>query len=277
MNRMGWVQLAAGAVLIAGTLSAFAQPPAPGSGIIGIANIALRVSDVDKEVAFLGKLGFEEAFTSKLGPNALEVFVKVNDRQFIEVYSRSDPSQPLGWMHVCYEAGDLNALQKFYASTGLDPTPVRKGSAGNLLSSLKDPSGTITEFTQYMPGSRHTLDRGQHLDPNRISNAIVGFVMPVSELAVMKDFYTRLGFEAEDAGSVVHLTTPGAPDLHIEISPATAGSRPQILMPVPDAHKAADQLRRLGVVAVRQEKKEIVSVRDDDGNSFVLLETGSKE
>jgi catechol 2,3-dioxygenase-like lactoylglutathione lyase family enzyme len=277
---MTWIRrlrILAGAVLIAGTLSAVAQPPAPGNGITGIANIALRVSDVDREVAFLGKLGFEEAFASTLGPNALEVFVKVNDRQFIEVYSRTGPSQPLGWMHVCYEAGDLNVLQKFYASTGLDPSPVKKGTAGNLLSSLKDPSGLLTEFTQYIPESRHTLDRGQHLGPNRVSNAIIGFVMPVSELAVMKNFYTRLGFEAEDAGSAVHLTTPGAPDLHIEISQAAAGSRPQILMPVPDARKAADQLRRLGVVAVRQEKKEIVSVRDEDGNSFVLLETGSKE
>ncbi len=275
MNRMGWLKLAAGAFLLASALSAQAQPPAPSEGIIGIAHIALRVSDIDKEVAFLGKLGFEEAFSSTLGANGLEVFIKVNDRQFIEFYSRTGPSQPLGWMHVCYEAGDLNSLQKFYASTGLAPTPVKKASAGNLLSTVKDPAGQVTEFIQYMPESRHTLDRGQHLGPDRISNAIIGFVMPVSELAVMKDFYTRLGFEAEDADGAVHLTIPGAPDLRVEISQAVSGSQPQILLPVPDARKAADQLRHLGVDAVRQDK--IVFVRDEDGNSFVLLETGSKE
>jgi len=267
--------MTAGAFLMAGAITALAQPPAPGNGITGIANIALRVSDVDKEVAFLGKLGFEKAFTSTLSPNSFEVFVKVNDRQFIEVYSRTDPSQPLGWMHVCYEAGDLNALQKFYASIGLDASPARKASAGNLLSTLKDPGGFVIEFTQYIPGSRHTLDRGLHLGADRVSNAIVGIVMPVRELAVMKDFYSRLGFEAEDAGSAVHLTTPGAPGLRVEIRQADAGSRPQILFPVPDARKTADQLRRLGVDAVRQDK--IVIVRDGDGNSFVLLETGSKE
>ncbi len=152
---------------------------------------------------------------------------------------------------------------------------MRKASAGNLLSTLKDPTGDMTEFTQYMPGSRHTLDRGQHLGPSRISNAIMGFVMPVRELPVMKEFYTNLGFEAEDTGSAVHLTTPGAPGLRVEISRAGGGSRPQILFPVADARKAADELKRMGVEANRQDK--IVFVRDGDGNSFVLLETGSKE
>lgn len=275
MYRLGWIKLAAGAIFLASTLSAVAQPPAPSQGITGLAHIALRVSDVDKEVAFLGKLGFEEAFTSALPSNGLEAFVKINDRQFIEVYSRTDKSQPLGWMHVCYEAGDLNALQKFYSSTGLAPTPVKKAGAGNLLFTVKDPTGNVTEFTQYMPDSRHTLDRGQHLGPDRVSDELIGFVMPVRELAVMKDFYTRLGFEAEDAGNAVHLTTPGAPDLTVEISQAARGSQPQILMPILDAHKAADQLKHMGVNESLQGK--IVFVHDQDGNSFVLLETGSKE
>lgn len=275
MKKLQLIRFMAGALIFAGSLGMVAQPPAVGSGITGIAHIALRVSDVDKEVSFLGKLGFEKAFTSTLGSNSLEVFVKINDRQFIEVYSRTDPSQPLGWMLVCYEAGDLNALQKYFASTGLSPSPVRKASTGNLLSTLKDPTGNLTEFTQYMPGSRQVLDRGQHLGSDRISDAIMGFVMPVREPAVMKDFYTSLGFEAEDAGSALHLTAPGAPGLRVEISQAGSGSHPQILMPVPDARKAADQLKRASVDAVRQDK--IVFVRDDDGNSFVLLETGSKE
>jgi catechol 2,3-dioxygenase-like lactoylglutathione lyase family enzyme len=275
MNKVQLIRFAARALLFAGALSAVAQPPAPASGITGIAHIALRVSDVDKEVVFLGKLGFEKAFTSTLGPNALEVFVKINDRQFIEVYSRTDPKQPLGWMHVCYEAGDLNALEKFYASAGLSPSPVRKASAGNLLMTLNDPSGNVTEFTQYMPDSRHAQDRGQHLGSDRISDEMMGFVLPVRELAVMKNFYTSLGFEAEDAGSSVHLTTPGAPELRLEISQAGHASQPQILFPVPDARKAAEQLKRASVNAALQGK--IVFVHDDDGNSFVLLETGSKE
>jgi len=275
MKGMRWINLAAGAALFAGTLSAVAQPPAPGSGITGIANIALRASDVDKELAFFDKLGFEKAFTTTQGPKALEVFVKINDRQFIQVYSRTDPKQPLGWMHVCYEAGDANTLQKFYASAGLSPTPVRKADTGNLIFTVKDPSGNTIAFTQYVPDSRYTLDRGQHLGAGRISNAITGFVLPVRELGVMTDFYSGLGFETAQSGSAVHLATPGAPDLRVELSRAAPASQPQILFPVPDARKAADQLKKLGVNATLQGK--IVFVRDEDGNSFVLLETGSKQ
>ena len=44
------------------SVAAMSQPPAPGAGIIGIAHIAFRVSDLDREIAFLGKLGYEEAF-----------------------------------------------------------------------------------------------------------------------------------------------------------------------------------------------------------------------
>lgn len=275
MTRVRLIRLAVCLLVLTGAIAAVAQPPAPSEGIIGIAHIALRVSDVDKEVAFLGKFGFEEAFTTALPSNGLETFVKVNDRQFIEVYSRTSPSEPLGWMHVCYEAGDLNALQKYYTSIRLSPSPVRKASAGNLLVTLKDPTGNVTEFTQYMPGSRHTLDRGQHLGQDRISDEIIGFVLPVRELGVMADFYSGLGFETEQAGNTVHMTAPGAPDLRVEISKAAGNSQPEMLFPVPDAHKAADRLKRLGVNVNRQDK--IVFVRDEDGNSFVLLETGSKE
>jgi len=275
MNRMRWIRVPACLLALTAAVAASAQPPSAANGIIGIANIGLRVSDVDKEVAFLGKLGFEESFTSAQGANSFEVYVKVNDRQFIEVYSRTAPNQPLGWLHVCYEAGDLNALQKFYSSTRLGPTPVKKGSAGNLISQVTDPSGNVTQFIQYMPDSRQVQDKGQHLGPDRLSEAILGFVMPVHELLVEKDFYTRLGFESQDVGSVIRLTTAGAPEMRVEITHGVAGGRPQILLPITDAHKAAEQLKRLGVNATLHDK--IVLVRDDDGNSFVLLETGSKD
>ena len=139
------------------------------------------------------------------------------------------PSQPLGWMHVCYEAGDLNALQQYYASEGLNPAPVRKAAAGNLITSINDPDNRVTEFTQYMPGSRHTLDMGQHLGAGRISTELMGIDLPVREGAAMKEFYTDLGFEAEDTNGNVRLTTPGAPDLHMELRAA----RPWLAAGVP--------------------------------------------
>jgi catechol 2,3-dioxygenase-like lactoylglutathione lyase family enzyme len=251
---------------------AIAQPPAPESGIIGIAHIAFRVSDIDKELAFLGKLGYEESFALNNGKSIGEVFVKVNDRQFIELYPRTDPSQPLGWMHVCYEVGDVNVLYNFYKSMGLKLEPVQKASAGNLITGVDDPDGRITEFTQYSPDSKHMLDKGQHLGANRISTQLMGFDLPVRDGAVEKEFYTDLGFEPQDAGNSVRLIAPGAPDMHISLRPAQPGAPPEFLFPVPDARKAADQLKSAGISVTRNDK--LVFLHDPDGNMFIFLEVG---
>ena len=269
MMKLRWMGMFAS--LCACSMGSIAQPPAPGYGIIGIAHIAFRVSDLDREIAFLGKLGYEESFAMTNAGKTMEVFIKINDRQFIELYPQTDPKQPLGWMHVCYEAGDLNALRTYYASIGLNPSPVQKAQAGNLISSMKDPEGRVTEFTQYMPGSRHTLDKGLHLGEGRLSDELMGFDLPVREGAAQKEFYTDLGFEAEDTNGNVRLTAPGAPDVHIELRAAHPGAQPQFLFPVADARVTADALKRAGVKA--DHDGGLIFARDPDGNSFVFLET----
>jgi len=263
------------ALFCASSMTAMAQPPAPDSGITGIAHIAFRVSDLDREIAFLGKLGYEEAFTMTNGGRTNEVFIKVNDRQFIELYPQTSPSQPLGWMHVCYEVGDLNILYKFYDSMGLKLRPVQKASAGNLISSTDDPEHRVTEFTQYMPGSRHTLDRGQHLGAGRISTELLGFDLPVSDGAAMKEFYTDLGFEPQNTNGNIRLTASAASDIHIELRSWHQGAMPEFLFAVPDAKKAAGELKNAGVKADRMDG--LVFVHDPDNNIFVFLETDSNK
>jgi catechol 2,3-dioxygenase-like lactoylglutathione lyase family enzyme len=247
-----------------------AQPPKPDAGVIGIAHIAFRVSDLDREIAFLGKLGYEESFAITNNGKIAEVFIKVNDRQFIELYPQTNPPQPLGWMHVCYEVGDLNSLFTFYDSVGLKLVPVRKAGAGNLISAVNDPEGRVTEFTQYMPGSKHVLDQGQHIGTNRVSTELIGFDLPVKEGAADKEFYTDLGFEASEENGNVRLTAPAAPDIHIEMHAWHEHAQPQFLFPVPDARRAEDQLKSAGLNAVRDDK--IVFVHDPDDNIFVFLE-----
>lgn len=260
------------ALLCACSMDLLAQPPAPNEGIIGIAHIAFRVSDLDREITFLGKLGYEEAFAMTNAGRTTEVFIKINDRQFIELYPQTSPTQPIGWMHVCYEVGDLNVLYNFYDSTGLKLSPVQKATAGNLISATNDPEGRVTEFTQYMPGSRHTLDRGQHLGLDRVSTELLGFDLPVTDGAAMKEFYTDLGFEPDATNGNIRLTAPGAPDLHIELRPMRPGSQPEFLFAVPDARRAEDELKHAGVKADLVDK--LVFVHDPDGNLFVFLETG---
>jgi len=242
--------------------------------IDGIAHIAFRVSNLDNEVDFFKKLGYEEPFSRSHDGKTTQAFIKINDRQFIEVYPQTDPPQQLGWMHVCYESADLNALNALLESNGLKPSHVVKAGAGNLIFSLKDPEGRTTEFTQYMPGSLHTMDQGKHLGEHRVSDELIGFELPVADLAAAKQFYTALGFSAEEADGVVRLTAPGNPDMRIELHSPRTVDQAQTLFLVPDARKAADEMHAQGLDAKRHGK--LVLLRDPDGNSFVFLE-GSPE
>lgn len=275
MMKFRWFSILALAAVCACALPLSGQAPQPTGQITGIAHVAYRVSNLDRELAFLRKLGFEESFAFTANGKTTEVFVKINDNQFFEVYPQTSPQLPLGWMHVCYEVGDLSAFVPVLTARGLKPAPVRKAGAGNLISSLDDPDGRVTEFTQYMPGSKHTLDRGQHLGPNRISTELLGFELPVTDLKAARSFYTALGFDVDNTGNGLRLSLDGNPDLRIELPQYHAGLRVQTLFPVADAQKAADQLKAAGVNATLHGK--LVFVRDPDGNSLVLLETGTAQ
>ena len=94
----------------------------------GIAHAAIRVSDLARSRAFYEKLGFEEAFAMDKGGTPTEAFLKINDRQFIELYPQRDASQAIGFMHVCFESAELEALNGDYVARGLTPPVPRSGS-----------------------------------------------------------------------------------------------------------------------------------------------------
>ncbi len=276
MGMQWWRGCVALLVLVAGSWAAEAQAPAPQSpDLTGLAHIALRVSDLDAEVNFFGKMGFEEAFTNVQNGHALQVFIKVNDMQFIEVYPRTEADQPLGMLHACFESADLNKLYAHYVAAGLRPTPVHTAAAGNLMFSLFGPDSRTIEFTQYMPGSRQMEDKGQHLGDRRVSDELLGFELPVTDVQAAGSFYSKLGFDAEPDGANVRLTIPANPEVRIELHSAKTGDQPQFLFPVDDAKRAADELHHAGLKVVRD--KKLVFLRDPDGNAIVLLQTGERE
>jgi catechol 2,3-dioxygenase-like lactoylglutathione lyase family enzyme len=239
--------------------------------ITGIGHIAYRATDLDKEVAFFQKLGFEQAFAN-VSPEGkvTESFIKVNDRQFIEVYPPGAATEQMGWMHVCYESGDLNALFAMLDAHGLKPSPVRKAGAGNLLTVLKDPEGRTTEFTQYMPGSRHTLDQGKHLGEHRVSDLMAGFELPVPDLEAARKFYVSgMGFEARDGRNGLRVTTSGAPEMRIQIRAAGADAKPATIFRVSDVAATAKQLQAAGLTVTQERNRVIVS--DPDGNVFAFV------
>src|SRR5512146_196185 len=201
--------------------------------ITGIRHIAYRATNLDKEVAFFQKLGFEQAFAN-ISPEGkvTESFIKVNDHQFIEVYPSTKPGEQLGWMHVCYESGDINALYTALEAHGLKPSPVRKAGAGNMLTVIRDPEERVTEFTQYMPGSRHTLDQGKHLGEYRVSDHLAGFELPVPDLEAARKFYASgLGLEVRDVRNGLRVIAPG---MRIRIRTGGADSKPATIFRVKD-------------------------------------------
>ena len=268
--KMRWIAAVAAAAF-ACSLHSYAQMPAQNGDIDGIAHIAYRVSNLSNELAFLKNLGFEESFAMTHAGKTTEVFVKVNDRQFIEVYPQTESSQPLGWMHVCYESADLNALHDKLQSRGLNPSPVRKAGAGNLIFSLKDPDGRVTEFTQYMPGSLHSLDRGKHLGADRVSDTLLGFDLPVANVQAAGKFYFQLGFNVAHTESGLRMTAPAAPAMRIEVRAARpGGADAETLFLVPDARKAYLEMQYKGLDPKRM--KSLIFVHDPDGNVLVFLQ-----
>lgn len=161
--------------------------------LFGIAHVAFRVGDLQKARQFYERLGFEQAFdfTDEHGV-VTQAFIKINDGQFVELYPRTPESQTLGLTHVCYEARNIQSLRWFYVKAGLDPPEAKKARAGNLLFVLHDPEGRLVEFTQYMPGSLHSEDRGKHLGAHRISEHILAASLPVTDLAAERSFYVGL-------------------------------------------------------------------------------------
>jgi catechol 2,3-dioxygenase-like lactoylglutathione lyase family enzyme len=262
------------AVLVAGSpIFMQAQDTPAAVAPNGIAHVALRVSDLDAEVNFFGKLGFEKAFadTGNNGQN-LQILIKINDQTFIQLYPQNTANHSLGFMHVSYEAQDVKALNAKYASEGLKPGSVQQDGAGDLWFNLMDPEGRPTEFTQYLANSRQASDVGQHLGADRVSDELIGFELPVRDVEASQKFYTQLGFEAQAEGTTVRLGLPGNPEVHIVLQPARPNSQPQFLFPIDDARKTADELQKAGLQVQRSNK--LVFVHDGDGNAFVLLESG---
>ncbi|MGC2186387.1 MAG: bleomycin resistance protein, partial [Terriglobales bacterium] len=196
-------------------------------------------------------------------------YVKVNDRQFIELIPRSNDSQPGGILHTCFEVADIETLHKAYVERGLQPTEPKKARAGNLLFVMRGPEGQLLEYTQYMPDSLHSRSRGEHLLASRISTHMVEATTPVRDLAVERSYYTtKLGFNnAGSNGNEMYLAGNSGDQVELQLD--TPAAKPRVAFEVTSLGQTARELHSRGLEV--QESRHAVSVTDPDGAVIVFV------
>jgi catechol 2,3-dioxygenase-like lactoylglutathione lyase family enzyme len=255
-------------------LPTLATAQVPTATLAGIAHVAIRVSDLTRSRFFYQKLGFEQAFTLSKDGKISEAFFKVNDHQFIEIYPQQDPSQYIGFMHLCFESTDLAGLNHAYVARGLTPTPVKQAGAGNLLFTMVGTEQQNIEYTQYMPGSLHTKDQGQHLGADRISKEIWGVSLRMEDPVAARTFYEQqMGFhESRNAlePGLIPLLLPGTSGQVVTITPGAD----QVLFAVPSVRHAASQLSDANIAFEKHDS--MLTVQDPDGNRLVFMAVDSE-
>jgi len=234
----------------------------------GIAHVAFRVVNYEDSRHFYEALGFEQAFEVAEPGKPRESFMKVNDRQFLELYEKSGDSKS-GFMHICFETSDIESLHSAYLKLGLSPTAVRKFRAGNLLFVVHDPGGQLVEYTQYLPGSLHSADRGKHLGGNRISERLVESTTPAPDPASEHDYYAKLGFQPTGGSTLLRL--PGTSGHEIELL-SQAGSPPKIAFAVDNLKHAQKNLRQRKI----KFEKHGASIDLTDPSGNIVMFTAAK-
>jgi len=237
----------------------------------GIAHLAIRVHDLATSTMFYEKLGFVRAFELSRDGAVYEAFIKINDQQFIELYSVSEKEPQVGFLHVCFEGADLHAIHDDYVSQGLSPISVRKAGAGNLLFTVLGPAQPAfaqnLEYTQYLPGSLHTDDLGKHLGQDRVADRIASVSLAMVDPAAARRFYEdKLHFLPLAQGTLLGL--PGTSNQTIAIVPDELGLKASFTLRTGDLHRASERIKGEGI-AMQQAARRI-SIADPDGNLLVI-------
>lgn len=238
----------------------------------GIAHFAIRVHDVAVARDFYKKLGFEQAFDLSKDGVPYEFFLKINDTQFIELYHTTDKEPRAGFLHICLDGVDLNAIHDDYASRGLTPKPVNKSVTDNILFTMTGPmqpfGPQLIEYTQYLPDGMHRKDEGKHLDPDRVADKLIAVTLAMQNPMAARDFYiNQLNFKPI-AGDPMHMHLPGNSGQEVEIAAASMGSIAKVKLQSENLGKAARRLRKEGVSAIKN--GDTLTVTDPDGNIIVI-------
>jgi len=288
--------LVAGPVLLSPPL--LPQRPVARPKILGVAHLAVFVSDLPKARAFYEDLlGFEEPFTLPKPDGSVDIaFVKINDRQWIELFNR--PSAGEGQLnHIAIYTDDADRMRDYLASQGVAvPERVGKGRTGNKNFMVKDPDGHGVEIVEYQPDSWTAKDAGKHMPPSRVSEHAIHVGVLVGNLGAAMKFYNGiLGFQEFWRGSAatsktlswVNMRVPDGTD-YVEFmlydespTPERRGSAHHLCLVVPDAEKALAAVNarpsrtsytRPVEIRTGINRKRQINLFDPDGTRVELME-----
>lgn len=269
----------------------------PRPRILGVPHAAFRVHDIAASRHFYKDwLGYSEPFSITAPDGKLVmIFIKINDRQYIELSPETNPGEPR-FLHLALETDDAEALRQYVKAKGYKASdkPASKGRIGNTSTGLQDPEGDTIDVTQYEPGSSTIKDVGKDMPDTRISKRLlhVGFRASNPETA---RFYTDvLGFREFWRGSAdgktasySNLLVPEGGDYvefilgRGEMTRAQMGSTYHVALEVPDmdaalaklnANPARKDYTREMEVRVGKNHKRQLNLFDPDGTRIELME-----
>lgn len=223
--------------------------------ILGVAHIALFVSDIEKARAFYKDfLGFEEPFYLNKPDGSVDLtFIKINDHQYIELFNGLKSPQQDRLNHISIYVDDAERMRRYLGARGVKvPDSVPKGRTRNSNFNVKDPDGHTVEIVQYEPDGWPMKFRGRMMPDSRISARMMHVGIIVRNLdAAMKFYGDLLGFREIWRGSSngqtlswVNMQVPEGRDyiefmLYKDPPPGDRrGSAHHIALEVPDMVKA---------------------------------------
>jgi len=263
--------------------------------VLGVAHIALFVSDIEKSRSFYKDfLGFSEPFKLDKPDGSLSLtFIKVNDRQYIELFPGLQPGADR-LNHISIQTDDAEAMRAYLGSRGVKvPATVPKGRIKNSNFNVKDPDGHTVEIVQYEPDGWSLREKGKFMTSARISDRMLHLGILVGDLSASRKFYGDiLGFHeiwrGSRDGAVLSWTNMQVPDgedyiefmLYKDLpEPDKRGTAHHICLMTPDIAQAKAKLEtRSSLYSKPMEirtgtnRKRQMNLYDPDGTRVELME-----
>lgn len=253
---------------------AFAATQARGAtGALGLDHFKLRVSDLDKSVAFyqnlFGGRTVEIQGGSHLTPPGMRaIFLEIGSGETAMVFSPADSKVPVGLEHVSLGSFGMAVAARNNLPLAFPQEPYVFDPSGNLVEfadkGLWETPGPYMKKWQLQPG---VVNQHRAFEPLAIRRVSIR----VSDMDRAADFYKIFGAEVPGSASLVRREFDFR-GTALELVSAGSPGLDGFSIAVRNFNRAAvrPSLRKLGIDAINHEANKSVAFRDPDGNRVEL-------